>query len=196
VKYGGVHVVPAQSSDARAGDRGRRQAPDVLARGLADAGHEVSVRRTGPDGVAEALADSYDALVLDWMLPGQDGPSVCRELRARGNHTPVLMLTARNALRDRIGGLDAGADDPVERYRAQAQEIAQGATGVRLDIPAGRRDEISRLGSTLNAMLDAQERSAERQQQFIDDASHEFAHAAQHVLGRDRPGTAQTTHGR
>src|SRR4051812_16631967 len=84
---------------------------DVLERGLADAGHDVTVRCTGPDGVAAAMADSYDALVLDWMLPGQDGPAVCRELRARGNHTPVLMLTARHAGADRIGGLDAGADD-------------------------------------------------------------------------------------
>jgi DNA-binding response OmpR family regulator len=83
----------------------------VLERGLADAGHQVSVERTGPDGVAAAMADAFDALVLDWMLPGQDGPSVCRELRARGNHTPVLMLTARHAVADRIGGLDAGADD-------------------------------------------------------------------------------------
>jgi DNA-binding response OmpR family regulator len=57
------------------------------------------------------MADSFDALVLDWMLPGQEGPSVCRELRARGNHTPVLMLTARHAVPDRVGGLDAGADD-------------------------------------------------------------------------------------
>ena len=85
---------------------------DVLARGLADAGHDdVSVRRTGPAGLAEALAGAYDALVLDWMLPGQDGPAVCRELRARGDDTPVLMLTARHAVPDRIGGLDAGADD-------------------------------------------------------------------------------------
>jgi DNA-binding response OmpR family regulator len=84
---------------------------DVLARGLADAGHQVSVRDTGPDGVVLAMADPFDAVVLDWMLPGQDGPAVCRELRARGDHTPVLMLTARHAVADRIGGLDAGADD-------------------------------------------------------------------------------------
>jgi two-component system OmpR family sensor kinase len=56
----------------------------------------------------------------------------------------------------------------------QAERIAQGASGVRLDVPAGPRDEISRLGTTLNTMLDAQERSAERQRQFIDDASHEL----------------------
>jgi signal transduction histidine kinase len=64
--------------------------------------------------------------------------------------------------------------DPVERYRAQAERIAQGETGVRLDVPAGTGDEISRLGATLNAMLDGIERAADRQRQFIDDASHEL----------------------
>ena len=84
---------------------------DVLARALADAGHEASVQRTGPDGVTAAMTDAFDALILDWMLPGQDGPSVCRELRARGNATPTLMLTARDTVHDRVRGLDAGADD-------------------------------------------------------------------------------------
>jgi signal transduction histidine kinase len=64
--------------------------------------------------------------------------------------------------------------DPVERYRQRAERIARGATGVRLEVPAGPPDEITRLGTTLNEMLDALERSAERQQQFIDDASHEL----------------------
>jgi signal transduction histidine kinase len=64
--------------------------------------------------------------------------------------------------------------DPVERYRAQAEEIAAGATGVRLDVPAAPQDELTRLGTTLNAMVDALERSGERQRQFIDDASHEL----------------------
>jgi two-component system OmpR family sensor kinase len=64
--------------------------------------------------------------------------------------------------------------DPVERYRAQADEIAAGATGVRLDVPDGPEDEITRLGATLNHMVEALEHSAERQQQFIDDASHEL----------------------
>lgn len=84
---------------------------DVLVRGLQDAGHTATLRRTGTDGVAEAMAGSYHAIVLDWMLPGQDGPSVCRTLRARGNCTPILMLTARHDVPDRINGLDAGADD-------------------------------------------------------------------------------------
>jgi two-component system OmpR family response regulator len=84
---------------------------DVLVRGLSDAGHDVTLRRNGRDGLRAAMAGAIDAVILDWMLPIQDGASVCRELRMRGNHTPVLMLTARQAVPDRIGGLDAGADD-------------------------------------------------------------------------------------
>ncbi|HEY0363482.1 MAG TPA: ATP-binding protein [Solirubrobacteraceae bacterium] len=86
--------------------------------------------------------------------------------------------------------------DPVERYRAQAEQITQGATGVRLDVPDGPEDEITRLGTTLNAMLAAQERSAERQQQFIDDASHELRTplstlAAEVELALRKPRTAE-----
>jgi two-component system OmpR family response regulator len=84
---------------------------DVLARGLAEAGHEVDVRHTGPDGLLAASNAPYDVVVLDWMLPGRDGPSVCRALRDRGIRTPILMLTARHAVADRVAGLDAGADD-------------------------------------------------------------------------------------
>ncbi len=109
---------------ARSGQNGRmrllvieddERLADVLARGLADAGHAVDVRRSGPDGLAAAISAPYDAVVLDWMLPGQDGPSVCRELRARGHLTPVLMLTARHGVTDRINGLDAGADDYLSK---------------------------------------------------------------------------------
>ena len=84
---------------------------DLLDRGLRDAGHEVVVRHTGPDGLLAACSTPFDVVVLDWMLPGQDGPSVCRALRRRGIATSVLMLTARHAVPDRVAGLDAGADD-------------------------------------------------------------------------------------
>ena len=70
--------------------------------------------------------------------------------------------------------LARGALDPVERYRTQAERITGGATGLRLEIPGDRHDEITRLGGTLNAMLEAQERAAERQQRFIADASHDL----------------------
>jgi two-component system OmpR family sensor kinase len=94
-----------------------------------------------------------------------------RELLAQLTIANLLALALASFVGYRLAH---AALDPVERYRAQAEEIAQGATGVRLDVPAGPQDEISRLGSTLNAMLDAQERAAERQRQFIDDASHEL----------------------
>jgi len=84
---------------------------DVLARGLGEAGHEVAVEHDGLRGLATAGREPFDVIVLDWMLPGLDGPSVLRAMRANGDRTPVLMLTARNAVPDRIGGLDAGADD-------------------------------------------------------------------------------------
>jgi two-component system OmpR family response regulator len=113
---------------------------DALARGLEEAGHAVCVRHTGPDGVVEAMAEPYDALVLDWMLPGQDGPSVCRELRARGNHTAVLMLTARGALADRIGGLDAGADDYLTKPFSFDELLARLRVFARR---AGRREVLT-----------------------------------------------------
>jgi DNA-binding response OmpR family regulator len=69
------------------------------------------VRHTGPDGLLAATTGRYDAVVLDVMLPGMDGITVCRTLRRNGHTVPVLMLTARGEVSDRIAGLDAGADD-------------------------------------------------------------------------------------
>ncbi|MBA2716500.1 MAG: HAMP domain-containing protein, partial [Propionibacteriales bacterium] len=94
-----------------------------------------------------------------------------RELLAQLAIANLLALALASAVGYRLA---RGALDPVERYRAQAEQIGRGATGLRLDVPEGPSDEITRLGATLNDMLDAQARSAERQQQFIDDASHEL----------------------
>ncbi|SFE96638.1 response regulator transcription factor [Blastococcus tunisiensis] len=84
---------------------------DVLVRGLTEAGHAVDAAPDGPAGLARAVSGSYDAVVLDVMLPGMDGFAVCRDLRDRQVWTPVLMLTARDAVPDRVNGLDSGADD-------------------------------------------------------------------------------------
>jgi two-component system, OmpR family, response regulator len=83
----------------------------ALERGLGQEGYAVDVARTGDDGIAQAAAHEYDAIVLDLMLPGVDGFAVCQELRRAGRRMPVLMLTARTAVEDRIRGLDGGADD-------------------------------------------------------------------------------------
>ncbi len=84
---------------------------DVLRRSLALAGYDVRLAETGSDALAEAASAVPDALVLDIGLPDIDGLEVCRLLRREGNRVPILMLTARDAVSDRIDGLDAGADD-------------------------------------------------------------------------------------
>jgi two-component system, OmpR family, response regulator len=86
---------------------------DLLARGLHEEGYAADVAGTGEDALWMARAVDYDAIVLDVMLPGADGMETCRLLRSAGVWSPVLMLTARDAVGDRIAGLDAGADDYV-----------------------------------------------------------------------------------
>jgi two-component system OmpR family response regulator len=83
----------------------------LLRRGLEEEGHAVDVASDGPDGLWMATENPYAAIVLDVMLPGLDGFEVCRKLRASQVWTPVLMLTARDEVGDRVRGLDAGADD-------------------------------------------------------------------------------------
>jgi two-component system OmpR family response regulator len=84
---------------------------NVLRRGLTEEGYAVDVANNGQDGVWLATENPYDAIVLDVMLPDTDGFEVCRTLRESGRWAPVLMLTAKDAVTDRVRGLDAGADD-------------------------------------------------------------------------------------
>jgi two-component system OmpR family response regulator len=83
----------------------------ALARGLEREGYAIDVAHTGDDALKQAREGAYDGVVLDVMLPGRDGFSVCGELRRSELWVPVLMLTARGDVSDRIRGLDAGADD-------------------------------------------------------------------------------------
>ncbi|MEO8476791.1 MAG: response regulator transcription factor [Actinomycetota bacterium] len=83
----------------------------AIRRGLEQEGYAVDAVVDGSDALHRGLYEEYDAIVLDVMLPGLDGFAVCRELRAKGRWAPVLMLTARDGVEDRIRGLDAGADD-------------------------------------------------------------------------------------
>jgi len=83
----------------------------LLKRGLEEEGHAVDLAGDGPEGLWLATENPYAAIVLDVMLPGFDGFELCRKLRGAGVWVPVLMLTARDAVNDRVRGLDAGADD-------------------------------------------------------------------------------------
>jgi DNA-binding response OmpR family regulator len=83
----------------------------LLAQAVEEAGWTATVVVDGPSALAAALTGGHDVILLDWMLPGLEGPEVLARLRTRGYDTPVLLLTARGALPDRVRGLDAGADD-------------------------------------------------------------------------------------
>jgi DNA-binding response OmpR family regulator len=82
-----------------------------VAKGLREQAYAVDVVTTGDDALYQAEINTYDLVILDVMIPGRDGFAVCRELRKSGHRTPILMLTARDAVEDRITGLDHGADD-------------------------------------------------------------------------------------
>jgi two-component system response regulator MprA len=113
-------------------DRGLR---DVLRRALTVAGYEVRLAETGSDALSEVSGGVPDAVVLDIGLPDIDGLEVCRLLRREGNRVPVLMLTARDAVSDRIDGLDAGADDylvkpfDVDELKARLRALLRRAGG-------------------------------------------------------------------
>ena len=97
----------------------------LIRRGLLEKGYAADIASTGEDAVWMAGATDYDAIVLDVMLPGADGFEVCRRLRASGVWAPVLMLTARDAVEDRVAGLDMGADDYLTKPFSFAELLAR-----------------------------------------------------------------------
>jgi two-component system OmpR family response regulator len=97
----------------------------LVRRGLAEEGHAADIAGTGDDALWMAEAHPYDAIVLDVMLPGISGFETCRKLRNAGIWTPVLMLTARDGVGDRVAGLDAGADDYLTKPFSFAELFAR-----------------------------------------------------------------------
>ncbi|RUL87920.1 response regulator transcription factor [Tautonia sociabilis] len=105
-----------------------------LRRGLEEEGYEVITAATGEEGYYHATTGSFDAVVLDLMLPGRSGLEVLRDLRARGFAKPVLILTARDAVEDRVRGLDSGADDYLVKPFAFAELLARLRALLRRDL--------------------------------------------------------------
>jgi two-component system, OmpR family, response regulator MprA len=97
----------------------------ALERALKLEGYEVELAADGEEALAAAGGAPKDAIVLDVLMPKRDGLEVCRELRAQGDRTPILMLTARDAVQDRVDGLDAGADDYVVKPFALEELLAR-----------------------------------------------------------------------
>jgi DNA-binding response OmpR family regulator len=96
-----------------------------LARGLQEEGHEVVATASGETGYEQAVTQPFACIVLDLMLPGRDGLQVLASLRQAGHNTPVLILTARDTVEDRVTGLDAGADDYLVKPFAFAELLAR-----------------------------------------------------------------------
>jgi DNA-binding response OmpR family regulator len=102
-----------------------RKAARLVSKGLHEAGFLVDIAYSGEEGDEMTATADYAAIVLDWLLPGKDGIAVCRDLRARGVSTPILMLTARHGLDDRVTGLNVGADDYLTKPFAFAELLAR-----------------------------------------------------------------------
>jgi len=102
-----------------------KETADYIGRGLKEAGHSLSIATEGRDGLFRATGEHWDLLIVDRMLPGLDGLGIVRTLRAGGNEAPVLFLTTLGGVGDRVGGLDAGADDYLTKPFAFAELVAR-----------------------------------------------------------------------
>jgi two-component system OmpR family response regulator len=142
----------------------------LLRRGLVEEGYAADVARTGEEALWMARATEYDAIVLDLMLPGPDGLEVCRELRETGVWSPILMLTARDAVEDRVVGLDSGADDYLSKPFSFAELLARLRALTRRGVP--ERPVALEVGSL---RLDPVTRQAWRGDRGIDLSAKEFA---------------------
>jgi two-component system, OmpR family, response regulator len=142
----------------------------LLKRGLEREGYAVDVAANGDDALWAGSEFPYDAIVLDAMIPAPDGFEVCRQLRRAGKWMPVMMLTARDAVEDRVRGLDAGADDYLPKPFAFAELFARLRALVRRD--AGARPTVLRAG---DLRLDPATRTVKRGGHAISLSSREFS---------------------
>jgi len=142
----------------------------LVRRGLSAEGAAVDVARSGEDALWMAAAAAYDALVLDVMLPGIDGFETCRRLRDDGVWTPVLLLTARDSVEDRVAGLDGGADD----YLTKPFSFAELSARLRALVRRGQKERPAVL-EVGPLRLDPATREAWRGDRSVELSTKEFA---------------------
>jgi len=142
-----------------------------VAQGLREAGFVVEVAATGPEGLREAVDGGYDAAVIDVMLPGLDGLALIEQLRAKKVHTPVLILSARHTVDDRVRGLQAGGDDYLTKPFAFAELLARVQALLRR---SGGTPEPTRLALG-DLSLDLLSRKVARAGRALDLRPREFA---------------------
>jgi two-component system response regulator MprA len=161
---------------------------ESLGRVLAFEGYDVTFAADGTQALAAAADHPFDVVVLDVMMPNVDGLTACRRLRAGGDRTPVLMLTARHEVSDRVAGLDAGADDYLVKPYALDELLARLRALLRRTSVTGDED-VLRLA---DLSLDPQRRQAFRGERPLDLTKTEFdllellLHNAGIVLTRDQ----------
>lgn len=127
-----------------------RSVRDAVERALSFEGYEVATARDGAEALSMVMNDPPDAIVLDVMMPHVDGLEACRRIRARGDDTPILILTARHEVSDRVAGLDAGADDYMVKPFALEELLARLRALMRRSV--GATTEVLTVGDlTLNA---------------------------------------------
>ena len=143
---------------------------DYLKQGLSEAGFVTDLARDGVDGLHLALTGDYDLVLLDVMLPRLDGWQVLREIRAKGRHTPVLFLTARDQVEDRVKGLEFGADDYLVKPFAFSELLAR----VRALLRRGKASEPELL-QIADLELDLLRRRVTRGGRRIELTAKEFA---------------------
>ena len=144
---------------------------DFLRQGLTEAGFVADLARTGTDGLHLALTDDYDLLVLDVMLPGLNGWQLLESLRRSGNALPVLFLTARDQVEDRVKGLELGADDYLVKPFAFSEFLAR----VRTLLRRGKGSIEPTVLRIADLELDLMRRRAQRGGRRIDLTAKEFA---------------------
>ncbi len=137
----------------------------LISRVLDEEHFAADVAHDGDTGLEMALSGSYDVAIIDWMLPGRDGPSIARAIRAARLPTAVLLLTARGQIEDRVVGLDSGADDYLVKPFAFEELLARvRALGRRFTVLSGASDEL-RAG---DLVLDMRARTARRGDRALD----------------------------
>ncbi len=147
-----------------------RRLNNSLKQSLSEDGYAVDAAFSGPEGQELAEFTPYDAIILDLMLPGKDGIEVCRELRSQHVTTPILMLTARDTVEDRVLGLDSGADDYLVKPFALNELRARLRALLRRDAP-----DKSGILQAADLSLDPASHQVERAGMPISLTSKEFA---------------------
>lgn len=138
--------------------------------GLTEAGYSVDVAADGPEALWLAGNHAYDAMIFDVMLPGQDGVTVVRQLRRKGVRGPVIFLTARHELADRVAGLDAGGDDYLAKPFSMIELLAR----LRALLRRQRNDPVDRM-QVADLELDLLARTARRGGEVMTLTNREFA---------------------